>query len=893
MALTETKALERCYNWQKKGLGVSHKTQFEQDLGLEFPLSVDKQHVNFVEHGSLLAKIPDPDSGLAIDEISVTIRSNLNFMNSECLQTLSLDGGLANLTASTHYQLTHKQLLQVAVQTNYMILLPILKAQIEIELLTEEGLQLPNGALSYDEITVGHQKAVQLDRLKQVKTRIQVLKSTSGNSIENLLRLKGETRMKVQKLWEKMLVRLQEAGHKRAPTTAQLADRTAHPINVYSQVKLLHDYKLKLANIAARELHKHVLNNAIKVQTMYVTHCELKQRLNYFAGLKPEHQPFQFEKGYATVAEPRYICAGLNCSAHDNLIEELHEDEDNVSSELLRVIPSVKSIQRLPVFTKLKEKWPETQQSLLDRYQSSIEYSEFHLELLVYKNISAVFDMENQNYSFLKLLFPAPVAESAKTNYREVENYLQFAKRYSLPYKVFEIYRHMLTLFEFTLFTFQTNVKPVDLIDVQAFMDQDRQYWTIDEAKPAPLPQATIPGELVASTLIEDMCFKIEDSTLSQKIVDRVTNDIRTQNTIIDEITAVAKEYKKLVHVIGEQYRKTESKLENFIAFLRDLNHINHMKLLKKELISLDLVLTAKTQDEDKMSKRYQTYLANIQKFGSHDLSPQFYLNGLVLNPRIFATESIPLRYNSSIDSSKFKRSVKGLQFYEDHVPMSSVLVHQVFDAKNFSEDLQAQYPGQLHYRHGCLIRELRYCYIHLGEKESNQVQQVYHQQESLLHNLLFHEDMESFSVKESLVSYKLMSILETLICSIQYKFCLLMSLAGKCFPERFDEETLQRDFIDLYHTHASWKVSKYADAETARFKDLKQTRERKRKEAERRGLEEAVAVTSSAIQEQAKVEHKFGATISKFNIEEAFSFYLKYKCLKTVLRTELEKLLT
>ena len=46
---------------------------------------MDKEKINFVEHGSLLAKIPEIDSGLAIDEICPTLRSNLNFRNPECI----------------------------------------------------------------------------------------------------------------------------------------------------------------------------------------------------------------------------------------------------------------------------------------------------------------------------------------------------------------------------------------------------------------------------------------------------------------------------------------------------------------------------------------------------------------------------------------------------------------------------------------------------------------------------------------------------------------------------------------------------------------------------------------------------------------------------------------
>jgi hypothetical protein len=63
----------------------------------------NKEFINFIEHGSLLMKIPTLDSGLAIDEICPTLRANLNFRNPECIQQMSLDSGLSNLKITFHY----------------------------------------------------------------------------------------------------------------------------------------------------------------------------------------------------------------------------------------------------------------------------------------------------------------------------------------------------------------------------------------------------------------------------------------------------------------------------------------------------------------------------------------------------------------------------------------------------------------------------------------------------------------------------------------------------------------------------------------------------------------------------------------------------------------------
>jgi len=48
-------------------------------MNMESSSLIEKGMVNFIEHGSLYVKIPEINSGLAIDEICPTIRSHLNF----------------------------------------------------------------------------------------------------------------------------------------------------------------------------------------------------------------------------------------------------------------------------------------------------------------------------------------------------------------------------------------------------------------------------------------------------------------------------------------------------------------------------------------------------------------------------------------------------------------------------------------------------------------------------------------------------------------------------------------------------------------------------------------------------------------------------------------------
>lgn len=112
LSLTETQVLEECFTYQKR---LVHQdtlsTSLQQHLNIQCVGLIDHAQVNFVEHGSLLAKIPGLDSGLAIDEVCPTLRATLNFQNPECVQVMTLDGGLQNMSTTLHYQVMQKQLL--------------------------------------------------------------------------------------------------------------------------------------------------------------------------------------------------------------------------------------------------------------------------------------------------------------------------------------------------------------------------------------------------------------------------------------------------------------------------------------------------------------------------------------------------------------------------------------------------------------------------------------------------------------------------------------------------------------------------------------------------------------------------------------------------------------
>ena len=81
-----------------------------------------------------------------------------------------LDSGLNNLKATFNYQIMQKQLIQTAVQQNYLAMTPYQLALCEIELLEQEGIRMPNGVIDYSQFTSGPKLAIDGALLKKVKS---------------------------------------------------------------------------------------------------------------------------------------------------------------------------------------------------------------------------------------------------------------------------------------------------------------------------------------------------------------------------------------------------------------------------------------------------------------------------------------------------------------------------------------------------------------------------------------------------------------------------------------------------------------------------------------------------------------------------------------------------
>lgn len=189
---------------------------------------------------------------------------------------------------------------------------------------------------------------------------------------------------------------------------------------------------------------------------MHVTHSELKRRLNYFAGLTLENQPFRVEKNFKWEVEP--ACLRAEKLRVDELVfQGLYEHgQDEAYKKMITTVPSLQSLIALQPFTK--DDPSSWKSSLFERHRDLYTFPQEHLDILLYNGISCVFDIENKNYKSMFSLFPTA-------------RYLDFVKQNSLHSKLAGLYSQVTLLFEFVAVTNRGNTKPIDLVEMQLAME--------------------------------------------------------------------------------------------------------------------------------------------------------------------------------------------------------------------------------------------------------------------------------------------------------------------------------------------------------------------------------------------------------------------------------------
>lgn len=204
------------------------------------------------------------------------------------------------------------------------------------------------------------------------------------------------------------------------------------------------------------------------------------------------------------------------------------------------VIPSLRSISNLRTHQK------EHLSDPFEQFKANYDYDEVHLELLVYRNLSSNFDLQNKQPKLLRALFSGQ-ARSDKTE--KGTQVLDHVKTHSLPGKLLKIYGYMLELFEYQYFLVRGHIKPLDSIEMQNAVDQGRKYWKVDEANGAAQKALNLPEPDDDEGRI-DASLALEDEGLSQKIIEKIMNDKRGQNQVYDEFAAIGKGFEAVKQVV-------------------------------------------------------------------------------------------------------------------------------------------------------------------------------------------------------------------------------------------------------------------------------------------------------------------------------------------------------
>ena len=129
---------------------------------------------------------------------------------------------------------------------------PYLKVLTEIELLTGEGIKMPNGYLDYSQFTVGPRAKVDFTLLKQYKSDLSSNFFKDGyHMLTPVNNLKQDVRWTIKKEFDAYKALLEGLGQSRKDDP-RFGLAVATPLNKYTVVRLLQDYKQKLVHVGCR-----------------------------------------------------------------------------------------------------------------------------------------------------------------------------------------------------------------------------------------------------------------------------------------------------------------------------------------------------------------------------------------------------------------------------------------------------------------------------------------------------------------------------------------------------------------------------------------------------------------------------------------------------------------
>ena len=132
---------------------------------------------------------------------------------------------------------------------------------------------MPNGLLDYSKFTTGPRKKIEMEKLRKLRSHYKdnEMRGYCTDTIMPVNSFKTDVRTQIKSRWEEQKAKLEALGRERKQDP-RYGSHYSQPMNSFTLIRLLQDFKHSLVHVACRKLAEHVAENAIKVELMHLTH---------------------------------------------------------------------------------------------------------------------------------------------------------------------------------------------------------------------------------------------------------------------------------------------------------------------------------------------------------------------------------------------------------------------------------------------------------------------------------------------------------------------------------------------------------------------------------------------------------------------------------------------
>ncbi|CDW75700.1 UNKNOWN [Stylonychia lemnae] len=620
--LSETQVLTDFYMHLRDLVNRSnYKLLYQNQLIFE-TFAVSKEQINFVEDGSLT----DVDIDLAINEYDSNLRSNLNFMNSESVQCLVLDGGVSELRAATTYQVLQKQLLIVAVKTNMKMMDQYMRAVAEIELFQQYRIKVENSIVDYkvfyrlngtvnDELVASYRSKYSSNMTYEL-----------AEEFMQILPIKQHARAIVEKKFKQTINQLANLKEQYLDITSQVQQMPN-----YSIAWLMRDYKISLLFCLSNQICKQNMIEATKFECMQST-FEIKKLMNLlpkdialFKLQENEMKDCFFQNMYydkTTELEEQPYFTSIETGELQNIL----------------VLPSYKSLNKIQCYTQEEKKIIEDI-TCFDQVSKQLEYQ---LDQFKRNNIDHV----NLKQKMRKVIIE--LKKHLNSDLKVVQEQIMIGKLRMLQ-------KTLLDMFEMNFYLSKLQMHPLECLQMEIAAEKFLPFWQ---------PQ---------DTLLEDQLLtEVEDEGLGEKIMKKLIFEKRQKQSLNDEMEQLGKTVRSVfIRMISDIVTGT---LQESLDYLQRYNQLTHYKIIAGILNVLNSFYL-----KNKSPKSLLDLHWGFREISSIDLISPVFSNGTVIHYTLIDPYQRQISHQMKQDYEQFNRTIKGLKCENELITGEFVLMEDLF----------------------------------------------------------------------------------------------------------------------------------------------------------------------------------------------------------------------